>query len=72
MTGHHHTRWNGMCLVCEYQGNKYRPATRTDPEEGGEFDVIEAINAEGYDIIDILSQAAQQDLADQVLKELQG
>ena len=70
MTGHHTTVWNGMKIECEYHGEKYRAATRLHPEEGGDFDVIEAINFEGFDIIDVLSQAAQKALADQVLKEL--
>ena len=70
MTGHHATVWNGMTLDCEYHGEKYRPATRLHPEEGGDFDVIEAINAEGCDIIDLLTQAAQKDLSAHVLEEL--
>ena len=70
MTGHHTTLWNGMLLDCEYHGEKYRPATRLHPEEGGEFDVIEAINEDGYDIIDLLTHAAHKDLSAHVLEEL--
>ena len=70
MTGHHTTIWNGMKIECEYHGEKYRPATRLHPAEGGDFDVIEAINAEGCDIIDLLTQSAQKDLSAHVLEEL--
>jgi len=62
--------WRGGKLMCEYHYEPAQKATRIDPPTDERIEVIEAINEYDYDIIDDLTEAAQQELDKKVLEAL--